>query len=71
MAVGVPETTPTPLEFPCNARPDGSEPMVTLHVMGSVPPLVWMFWLYGVVTVPLGNVVVVMLNTGLTVILRG
>ena len=41
----------------------------TLQVIGSVPPLVRMFWLYAVATVPVGNVVVVMLNGGLIVML--
>lgn len=70
VAEGVPEIVPEPPDVPCNCSPDGSEPLVTLQVIGSVPPLVWMFWLYAVPTVPLGNDVVVMLNTGLTVMLR-
>jgi hypothetical protein len=58
-----------PVEEPSD-KPDGSEPLVTLQVIGGVPPLVWMFWLYAVPTVPFGNDVVVMLNIGLTVMLR-
>ena len=53
VAEGVPEIVPEPPDVPCNCSPDGSEPLVTLQVIGSVPPLVWMFWLYAVPTVPL------------------
>ena len=60
--MGVPETTPTPLALPASVSPAGNVPVETLQVIGSVPPLVRMFWLYAVATVPLGKLVVVMLK---------
>jgi hypothetical protein len=40
--VGVPEMVALVPEALCNLRPDGSAPLVTLHAIGGVPPLVWM-----------------------------
>jgi hypothetical protein len=67
VVVGVPERMPTPDESPASANPAGKLPVVTLQLIGNVPPLVCMFWLYEVPTVPAGSDVVVMLSAGLIV----
>jgi len=61
--------TPTPLAPLASVSPAGKLPLDMLQVMGRVPPLVAMLWPYEVARVPLGKLVVVMLNTGFTVML--
>lgn len=56
--------------WPCSRRPAGSEPLLTAQLIGGVPPLVVMVWLYAVPALPLGRVVVVILNGGLMVMLK-
>lgn len=64
MAVGVPEIVPEApdVPWPCKVRPGGNEPLVTLQVIGVVPPVALMDWLYGPPIVPPGRVVLVMLK---------
>ncbi len=60
-AVGVPEMTPL---LGSRLRPEGKVPVARLQVYGGVPPEAAKVVLYGMPTMPAGNVVVVTISGG-------
>jgi len=58
-AEGVPATAPVKA---LSDRPDGSDPLVSVHLYGEVPPLAVNVAAYAFPTVPAGSPVVVMLT---------
>lgn len=66
LAVGVPEITP-PDEI---AKPVGKVPLANVQLYGLTPPLAVSVWLYAVLSVALGRVVVVIMSVAACVMVR-
>ncbi len=66
-AVGVPLTTPVPLD---SVRPGGKAPTGIDQLKGVVPPVASSVWLYAEVNVASGRLEVVTTGTGFTTILK-